>query len=143
MPQHSDPLYRDLRRLGLPVPPPPRLPDLPPVNRQVQDPTTPLELMANLPAEVRDGAQQLINAANDVPEALSRTAVTALTSVGRLPAGVIQEVVGMPASVVAKLAPDNVNTLINGLVGQLDFQNISPAEFQTRVRTFTDVIPFL
>jgi hypothetical protein len=143
MPEHNDPLYRDLRRLGFDPPPPPRLPDLPPVERPVPYPTTPLELAANLPAELRDSAQQLIDAANQIPEVLSRTAVTALVNVGRLPAGLVQEAVAVPAGLVERLSPDNVGTLVNGLVQQLEFRNVSPAEFQTRVRTFTDVIPFL
>jgi hypothetical protein len=143
MPQHSDPIYRDLQRLGFNPPPPPRLPDLPPVERPVQNPTTPLELAANLPAELRDNAQQLIDAANEIPEVLTRTAVTALTNVGRLPAGLINEVIGLPCQLVERLAPENVNTLVDGLVNQLEFRNVSPAEFQTRVRTFTDVVPFL
>ncbi len=142
-------IVKDLSRLGIPLPAMLRLPQIPHVpalpglTRPVGAPSTPLESVAALPDTLRDTLQTGVDTIAALPNTLATDVTLLLNNVVALPGVAIQEVLRLPGDLIDKVAGENIKALIDGLKTNLDFKDVTPAEFQQRARTITDFIPFI
>ncbi|KKK78589.1 hypothetical protein LCGC14_2842080 [marine sediment metagenome] len=144
----ENPIAKDLKRLGIPLPSLPRLqlprvPAPPGLQRPAGAPSTPLESVAALPGTVRDTLQTGLDTLAEIPNTLATDALTLANNLLSLPGMALQEALRVPGDLIEKLSPPNVQSLVDGLKTNLDFRGVTPAEFQQRARTVTDFIPFL
>lgn len=139
----NNPLQRDLARIGIPFPDfplPPKLPVPPPL---AENPSTPLEALTAVPTQAADTVVIIINTLLTLPLKVAEDGSVLVSNVLSLPEQAVREVIVAPKQVINTVAPKNLGALIQGLLQNLQFQKVSPAEFQQRLRTITDIIPFV
>ncbi|MDP2660663.1 MAG: hypothetical protein Q8R28_08035, partial [Dehalococcoidia bacterium] len=66
----------------------------------------------------------------------------ALENLVALPGFLLEALLEAPGDFVTITRPENVRALVKGWLTQLDVEDVSPSEFQTRLRTATDALPF-
>jgi hypothetical protein len=138
-----DPIRRDLERAtGRPLPDL-KLPPAPPPGAGNPNgmPTTPAELLAQIPAELDATARTGLEILAQAPGQLARDATLALTNLMRVPRELGQELFQTPGQLAQRLAPSNINQALATIRESADFRGITdPRQLREKMRTITDVI---
>jgi hypothetical protein len=147
-----DPIRRDIERVTgraphLKLPPVPgvgengpRLP-APRERASLGEPTSPSELLAQIPAELEQTARTALELLTRAPEQVARDATLALTNLMRVPRELGQELFQTPGQLAQRLAPSNLNQALATIRESADFKDVTdPRQLREKMRTITDVV---
>ena len=122
-----------IRRIGAPLP-------VPITTTNGREPRTPPELIANLPNQISQTVQTGLDLLGKAPQQVAEDLTMAANNLLMLPSSFAQELFITPGKLAERVAPSNLNKVLETVRDSAEFRNASPQDMRARMRTITDVI---
>ena len=97
-------------------------------------------MIADLPNQINQTLGTGLDLLGRAPQQIAEDLTVTVNNLLMAPRSIAQEAFNTPAGLAQRLAPENLNKVLETVRDSAEFRGTSPADMRARMRTITDVI---